>query len=78
VNVSRSSKAEALDYFELTPSDNHVARLENRHRQHQPTINWPTDDEFGELIAQISNVRIAKMLGCTEAAVRKKRKKRSI
>ncbi|MDA9590028.1 hypothetical protein N9R65_04505 [Opitutales bacterium] len=74
--MSRSSKAEALDYFELTPSDNHVARLENR--QHQPTINWPTDDEFGELIAQISNVRIAKMLGCTEAAVRKKRKKRSI
>jgi hypothetical protein len=78
VNVSLSSNAEALDYFALTPSGNHVARLGNRRRRHQQTINWPTDDEFAELISQMSKVKIGKKLNCTEAAVRKKRKNRGI
>ena len=75
VNVSLTSKAEAIDSFAILPTANHVARLGNRRKRHQPTINWPSTEEFHELIA---NVKIGKMLGCNEAAVRKERKKRGI
>jgi hypothetical protein len=78
VNVSLTSKAEAVDYFAILPTGNHVARLGNRRKRHQPTINWPTTEELQKLIAEMSNVKIAKQLGCTEAAVRKERKKRGI
>ena len=78
VNVNLTSKAEAIEYFALTPAANHVARLGNRHKRHQPTVKWPTTERFSELIAQMSNVKIGKMLNCTEAAVRKERKKRGI
>jgi integrase len=78
VNVSLTSKAEATDYFAILPTANHVARLGLRRRRHQPTINWPTTEELQKLIATMSNVKIGKRLGCTEAAVRKERKKRGI
>ena len=78
VNVSLCSKAEAIDYFAILPTANHVARLGLRRRRHQPTINWPTIEELQQLIAAMSNVKIAKKMGCTEAAVRKERKKRGI
>jgi integrase len=78
VNVTLCTKKEAEDYFALTPSDNHVARLGKRHRRHQPTIAWPPDEEFVQMIAEMSNVKIAEKLHCTEAAVRKERKKRNL
>ena len=78
VNVNLTSKAEAIEYFALTPAANHVARLGNRRKRHQPTVKWPSTEEFRELIANMSNVKIAKRLSCTETAVRKERKKRGI
>lgn len=78
VNVSLTSKAEAVVYFAILPTGNHVARLGNRRKRHQPTINWPTTEELQKLIAAMSNVKIAKRLSCTETAVRKERKERDI
>ncbi|MGJ8653320.1 MAG: tyrosine-type recombinase/integrase [Opitutaceae bacterium] len=78
VNVSLSSKAEAKEFFKLRPTGDHSSRLGNRRKRHQPTIQWPTTSAFRELIMTMSNVKIAKELNCTEAAVRKERKKRGI
>ena len=78
VNVTLCTKREAEDYFALTPSDNHVARLGKRRKRHQPTVAWPCDVEFARMIAEMSNVKIAEKLNCTEAAVRKERKKRQL
>lgn len=78
VNVTLCTKQEAEDYFALTPAGNHVARLGKRRKRHQTTIAWPSDAEFVRMIAEKSNVKIAEKLNCTEAAVRKERKKRKI
>ena len=78
VNVTLCTKQEAEDYFALTPVGNHVARLGQRRKRHQPTVAWPSDAEFARMIAEMSNVKIAEKLNCTEAAVRKQRKKRKI
>lgn len=78
VNVTLCTRQEAKDYFALTPSDNHVSRLGKRRKRHQPTIAWPSDVDFARMIAEMSNVKIGEKLGCTEAAVRKERKKRKI
>lgn len=78
VNVTLCTKKEAEDYFALTPSGDHVARLGKRRKRHQPTIAWPSDAEFARMTTEMSNVKIAEKLSCTEAAIRKERKKRKI